>query len=166
MFESIPLPHPLRDERGLSVAVYDNQKGRPPCSSGGEAWSLTDRRALPSRTTEPTVKRDSLALQCLISKLGGVFKPSSDIGCHPAQKKLKYMEVVMANKKRISKSRKKAKGKDESQVNFIVLSLPNFWDLDRDTQRVIEREMVERGIHPFMRMFEIEIARQVREGLN
>ena len=72
----------------------------------------------------------------------------------------------MANKKRISKSRKKAKGMEESQVNFILVSLPNFWDLPRETQRVIEREMIERGTHPFMRMFDIEIDRQLREGLN
>lgn len=72
----------------------------------------------------------------------------------------------MANKKRITKGRKKSKGMDEREVDFIVVSLPNFWDLSRDAQRVVEREMVLKGIHPFQRMFDVEIERQVKEGLN
>lgn len=51
-------------------------------------------------------------------------------------------------------------------ISFICPKLPIFWDLPRNVQRKIERVWIERGTHPFQRMFEAEAARQVREGLN
>ena len=33
----------------------------------------------------------------------------------------------------------------------VGIRFPSFWELSRDDQRVVEREMVARGIHPFMK---------------
>jgi hypothetical protein len=63
---------------------------------------------------------------------------------------------------------------DDDQLYYCACSLvkpfgcrPSFWDLDRDEQRVIEREMVFRGIHPFQgRVFDLEIEKQLKAGLN
>lgn len=67
-------------------------------------------------------------------------------------------------KKRVTKGPKKSKRvslaealkQAEAQDNYLGLCISCFWDLDRDGQRVIEREMVLRGIHPFMEQWSLQ----------
>lgn len=74
-------------------------------------------------------------------------------------------------KKRVTKGRKKPKKMSlesaikliDEQANYVGLRLPCFWDLTRDVQRIIERQMVEQDNHPFKEQWYLQ--EQLRENL-